>query len=81
METPDENYCPNELDIENFNSLESIIYPNPCDNFFLYTSLDKQEIGLIDRKGRLLIKKIVEKEMNRIDCTFLNGGFTQIMIM
>ena len=89
LEAPDGNYCPDGLYTENLNSIESKIYPNPCRKFFQYTCEDIQEVCLTDLSGNLIIKKIVEKGINKIDCTILdsgcyffktNKGFNKIMI-
>ena len=75
LKAPDGNYCPNGLGTENYDSSESMIYPNPCGSFFQYTCLDKQQVWLMDTRGNLLLKKIADKGINKIDCTFLDGGF------
>lgn len=73
----------NPIGIDENDIITTMLYPNPAQDYVdFYTLVDDEvEIQISDISGRILIKKVVSKESNRINIESLPEGMFIVTIM
>jgi len=73
----------NPIGIDENDIITTMLYPNPAQDYVdFYTLVDDEvEIHISDISGRILIKKVVSKECNRINIESLPEGMFIVTIM
>ena len=72
-------YCSGEeevLEIQTFNSLDIVMYPNPATNIvsIKFNNTSQLEVTLFDLLGRKVLSKMLQKDHNDIDVSKLAAG-------